>query len=57
MVRRVVGAHACGNPLNQPERTIGVPQQQPAGSEVTAPPSNAATTRGCPKPLKSHTSR
>ena len=40
------------DPLDQPDRTIGVPQQQPTAIEVMAPASNAATTRRRPKPFK-----
>jgi hypothetical protein len=31
LVLLAVVLKACGDPLNQPERAIGVPQQQPAG--------------------------
>jgi hypothetical protein len=41
---------------DQPDRPIRVPEQQHPASEVTAPPSNAATTRRTSKPSNSNCS-
>jgi hypothetical protein len=42
--RRPAIIETVGKPAHEPDRPIGRPEQQPPASDVTAPPSKAATT-------------